>query len=81
MSTMGLSDRRLPKNLRVRNSAFVSAAHIVVDKECAATGRVGGGDSESVVLQAATSHWVKKGQQGGETAKSYIRLHAEMWGR
>lgn len=59
MSTMGLSDRRLPKNLRVRNDAFVSSAHIVMDKECTATGSVGGGYSDSVVLQAATLRWKK----------------------
>lgn len=40
-STMGLSDRRHQKKLRVRNSAFVSSAHIVADKEGAATGNVG----------------------------------------
>lgn len=56
---MGLSDRRLPKNLRVRNGAFVSSAHIVVDKGCAATGSVGGGYFDSVVLQVTTSHWKK----------------------
>lgn len=66
---MGLSDRRLPKNLRVRNGAFVSSAHIVMDKESAATGSVGGGYFESVVLQAATSHWKKSVDRGTKKNK------------
>ncbi len=59
------------KNLRVRNGAFVSSAHIVVDKECTATGSVGGGYFESVVLQAATSHWKESVTGGEKTAKCY----------
>jgi len=64
MSTMALSDRRLPKNLRVGNGVFVSSAHIVVDKERSTNGRVGGGYFESVVLQAATSHWKQSVNRG-----------------
>ena len=61
---MALSDRRLPKNLRVGNGVFVSSAHIVVDKERSTNGRVGGGYFESVVLQAATSHWKQSVNRG-----------------
>lgn len=38
------------QNLRIGNGIFVSPAHIVVDKDCSATGRVGGGYFVSVVL-------------------------------
>lgn len=45
--------------------------HIVVDKECPATGRVGGGYFVSVILHQPL-HTGGTGQQGGEnTGKRY----------
>lgn len=64
--------RRLPKNLGVRNGAFVSSAHIVVDKEGTATGRVGGGRSEKCSFTSGHFTLGAVGQQmGKKTAESY----------
>lgn len=58
MSTMALSDRRLPKNLRLGNSVFVCShcggQRVLCNRQ---SGGGGQGYYSSVVLQAATEHW------------------------